>query len=295
MGHYLIKTSPRIYGISYTFFPMNKQNAIPNDCDKHHLDISDKDAVLNTVRRIKPDCVIHTASIANVDYVEKNKEEAKKVNLNGTANIIEACLEADAKLIYISSNAVFDGQKPPYSENDPLNPINYYGQLKVAEEELVRRSGLKYAIVRAILMYGWNLPVERKNPVTWLIEILEVGKEINIVDDIYCNPLFVNDCCEVIWKIVALNKEGTFHVGGRDEISRYEFACLTAETFGLDVNLINPVKNSFFKDLASRPQNTTYCIDKIKKELGVFPLGVREALEIMKRSDQAGRVKQPTI
>lgn len=203
-------------------------------------------------------------------------------NLDGTKNIIEACREVNARMIYTSSNAVFDGENPPYSESDSVNPLNYYGQIKVKEEEAFRNSGLKYAVARPILMYGWNLDVERKNPVTWLIDLLKAGKSVNIVDDIICNPLFVQDCANVIWKIVTLNREGVFHIGGEDEMSRYEFACITAEVFGLDGNLIRAVRNSFFKGIAPRPRNTTYCTDKIKKELQMLPMGVREGLRVMK-------------
>ena len=282
LGHYLIKSAPKKYNVSCTFFPAYKRDSINYNCRKYHLDIRDRDSVLNTVKKIKPDCVIHTSSVASVDYVEKNKEEARITNMVGTKNIIEACQEVKASLIYTSSNAVFDGENPPYFENNPVNPLNYYGHTKVQNEQAIRKSGLRYAIVRPILMYGWNLKVERKNPVTWLIDLLKTGKDVNIVDDIICNPLFVQDCADVIWKIVTLNKKGVFHIGGNDEMSRYEFACVTADVFGLDRNLIKAVRNSFFKGIAPRPKNTTYCTDKIKKELQMFPMGVREGLRVMK-------------
>lgn len=284
LGHYLIKTAHASYDISCTFFPAEKKEYITYNCGKYYLDITNRDAVLNLIEGIKPDCVIHTASIAKVDYVEKNKKETRRNNLGGTINIIEACQKAGAKLIYISSNAVFDGKNHPYSEEDHVNPLNYYGKLKTEEEKLVKSSELKYAIIRPILMYGWNLRIERENPVTWLIGLLKADKEVKIVDDISCNPLFAKDCADVIWKVIALNKEGTFHIGGENELSRYEFACIIAEVFGLNRNLITPVKNSFFRTISPRPKNTTYCIDKIKKELGILPLGVRKGLKAMKES-----------
>jgi len=225
---------------------------------------------------------VHTASIASVDYIEKNKDVSRETNMGGMKNIIKACKNSGAKLIYISSNAIFDGNNPPYREEDKPNPLNYYGELKVGEEELLRLSGLSFSIVRPILMYGWNLGVERKNPVTWLIDALKENKPVNMVDDIFCNPLYSGDCADAVWKIIELEKKGVFHVGGEDEISRYDFACITAEVFGLNRSLIRPVKNSFFKDIAPRPVNTTYCIDKIKRELNIFPLGVREGLEKMR-------------
>lgn len=283
LGHHLIMTAPKAHDISCTFFPEHKKNAIPYNCGKYHLDVTDAGAVLAAMRKIRPDYVVHTASLANVDYVEKHKEEAEKTNVGGTVNIIRGCMETGSRLIYISSNAVFDGNHPPYSEEDPVNPISYYGRLKAKEEELVRKSGLKYSIVRAILMYGWNLDAERKNPVTWLLDELDSGRTVNMVDDIFCNPLFAMDSVNAIWKIVELDKQGVFHVGGRDEFSRYRFALAVAEVFGLEKKLIRPVKNEFFSGIAPRPRNTTYSIEKIKRELGVFPLGAREGLAEMKR------------
>lgn len=285
LGHYLIKSAPEKYNISCTFFPSDKKDSIYHNCRKYFLDIRDRDNVLKTIKNVKPDCVVHTASIASVDYVEKNKEQAKITNMEGTKNIIEACQEARADLIYTSSNAVFDGENPPYHENSPVNPLNYYGYIKVQNEKAIRESKLKYAIVRPILMYGWNLKAERQNPVTWLIDILKTARSVNIVDDIICNPLFAQDCAAAIWKIINLDKMmDTFNIGGNDEISRYEFACITADVFGLDKNLIKPVKNSFFAGIAPRPKNTTYCIDKIKKELQISPMGVREGLKALKET-----------
>jgi dTDP-4-dehydrorhamnose reductase len=284
LGHYLIQTAPDEYKINCTVFPMEKTDYLKYDCGKYCIDIRDRDAVANVIRDTQPDYVIHSVALANVDYVEKNKEESRKVNLGGTLNVIKGCKEVNAKLIYISSNAVFSGENPPYSEEDALAPVNYYGKLKVKEESMVKESGLRYNIVRPILMYGWNLQIERNNPVTWLIELLKNNKPVNIVDDVYCNPLFTEDCCDVIWKIIMLDKDGVYHVAGEDEIDRYRFARITAEAFGLNRNLIRPVKSSFFTNIPLRPRNTTYCIDKIKKELNVFPCGVRKGLEVMRRS-----------
>ncbi|MDD5173445.1 MAG: SDR family oxidoreductase [Candidatus Omnitrophica bacterium] len=287
LGHYLIKTAPDNFSLGCSFFPASKRDAIPYNCDKRYMDIGEKKSLLSLLRAVKPDYLVHTAALADVDYVERNKDEARYVNLGGTLNIIEACKENRTHLIYISSNAVFDGENPPYAEDAGTNPINYYGELKVREENAVIKSGLKYTIIRPILMYGWNLVLERKNPVTWLIESLKKGVKVKMVDDIFCNPLFAEDCAGAIWRAVMLGKEGVFHVGGNDEVSRYEFACITAEVFGFDKKLIEPVKNSYFAQISPRPKNTTYCIDKIRRELNIFPRGVRDGLEAMKAAKDA--------
>lgn len=286
LGYSLIKSVPDCIEPAYTFFPSDKKDSIAGNLEKYYLDVRDNKQVLDVVRAVRPDYLIHTASLASVDYVENNKEESKAVNLGGTSNIVKACRHSSTELLYISSNAVFDGEDPPYAENDTPNPINYYGKLKLEEESLVKKSGISYSVIRPILMYGWNIRSERKNAVTWLIEELKSNKQVNMVDDIFCNPLFADDCAETIWKIISLEKNGIFHIGGKDEISRYEFARITAEIFGLNKDLISPVKNAFFKGIAPRPKNTTYNIGKTEKELGIRPLGIRKGLMKMRETGQ---------
>ena len=111
-------------------------------------------------------------------FCEKNKKVAYKINVKGTENMIKVCYKNKAKLIFISSNAVFDGSNPPYSEKSKVHPVNYYGKTKVISEKMIMKSNVDYAIVRLILMYGWNHPKERENPVTWLINKLKNGRKI---------------------------------------------------------------------------------------------------------------------
>lgn len=288
LGHYLLKAAPVAFDLRCTYFPEFKKDSIVHECVKFPVDMCNETAVSAAIQEAAPAYIVHTASIANVDYIEKNKEEARRTNVGGLKNIMAACRKSRSKLIYISSNAIFDGNNPPYREEDVPHPLSYYGSLKVEEEGMLKASGLEFSIVRPILMYGWNLAVERQNPVTWLIDALKANKPVKMVDDIFCNPLYARDCADVIWKIIELGKDGVFHVGGKDEISRYDFACITAEVFGLNKALISPVKNSFFKDIAPRPVNTTYCIDKIKNELDITPSGIREGLEKMKGEKHNG-------
>lgn len=233
----------------------------------------------------RPEFVIHTAAIANVDYCEKNYEEAWYSNFIGTRNVIELCKKYDSRIVYISTNAVFDGKKAPYSEDDPPCPINNYGKIKLECEENIKNSNLRYLLVRPILMYGWNNKNERLNPVTWLLNKLQNREKVNMVTDVYENPLLNHHCAEIIWTLVRLNKEGLYHIGGRDVVNRYEFAKLIAEVFELkSEDLIFPVTSDFFPDIAPRPKNTSYDTEKLSKELNIKPLGLKDGLLYMKRT-----------
>ncbi|MFH1478201.1 MAG: NAD(P)-dependent oxidoreductase [Candidatus Omnitrophota bacterium] len=255
------------------------------DVTYHNIDICDEKKIKDIFFHSEPDIVIHTAGIANVDHCENNYKESYYSNVIGTKNIISLCEMYQTKLIYVSTNAVFDGKNAPYKETDKPSPINIYGKLKLECEDMVRNSGLKHIIVRPILMYGWNNQNERSNTVTWLLHNLLNGKRVNIVDDIYENPLFNNNCAEIIWSLLSLNKEGLYHIAGRDVVSRYEFAKLISKVFCPEKeDLISPVTSDFFKEIAPRPKNTSFNISKITKELNTKPLSLEEGLCCMKRT-----------
>jgi len=230
----------------------------------------------------KPDIVIHTAAIGSVDFAERNREQTRKVNVGGTEVVAALCQSFKSQLIYISSNAVFDGRTPFYSETAPVNPINYYGQLKVEAENIVRESSIPWSIVRPILLYGWPYHDERENPVVWWVRSLKDGKPIKVVDNVFSKPLPAWSCAEVIWEVIRQQRTGIYHAAGRDHLSLYQFASLTAKVFDLDASLITPVPDSYFPEIAPRPQDTSFDTTKMENELGVKAVGVKDGLVRMK-------------
>lgn len=250
-------------------------------------DVSDRKRMQSVFEWAMPDVVVHTAAIGSVDFAEKNQEETRKVNVGGTEAVTALCETFKSRLIYISSNAVFDGRNPFYSETAPVNPINYYGKLKVEAENVVRDSNIPWAIVRPILMYGRPYPGERINPVVWWTHLLEEGKPIKVVDNVFSKPLPAWSCAEIVWAVIQQNCTGTYHAAGSDHVSLYQFSLLTAEVFGLDTNLITPVPDSYFPEIAPRPQDTSFDTTKVENELLVKPVGVREGLLQMKAEKSA--------
>lgn len=251
--------------------------------------VTDRMQMQSVFEWAKPDVVIHTAAIGSVDFAERNRELTRKVNVGGADVVAELCQIFKARLIYISSNAVFDGRNPFYSESSPVNPINYYGKLKVEAENVVRESSITWTIVRPILMYGWPYHGERDNPVVWWVRSLEDGNPIKVVDNVFSKPLPAWSCAEAIWAIAKQNRSDIYHIAGRDHISLYQFALLTAEIFGLDDSLITPVPDSYFPEIVPRPQDTSFNTTKMETELGVKPVGVKEGLARMKAERTAKR------
>ncbi|MBI4348227.1 MAG: SDR family oxidoreductase [Elusimicrobia bacterium] len=246
------------------------------------LDIRDKAKVDELFAKHPFDAVVHAAGIASVDYVERHYAESLESNIVGTLNITSASRRAGVYLVYVSTNAVFDGKKAPYAEDAPVNPVNKYGRLKVECERLVAETLKDYAIVRPILMYGWNHPVCRPNPATWIIEKLMRGEAVQLVDDVIENPLYNIQCGEALWALLKKRATGIFHLAGGETVNRYEFGRRIAEVFGLDASLLKRVDSSAFPDIAARPPNTTFVTRRMSRELGVPAMTLREGLAHMK-------------
>ena len=251
-------------------------------------DVLDRDTLGKIFCTQEFDVVIHAAGLSSVDYVERHFNEAFQSNITGTANLVECCNQFNKHLIYVSTNAVFDGTRAPYREGNPTWPINAYGRIKVHCEELVVKGARSYSIVRPILMYGWPYPAGRQNPVTWLLDKLSHGASVSIVTDVYENPLFYLQCGAALWKLIHRPDIKLVHLAGGEVVNRYEFALVVAREFGLDAGLIKAVGSDFFPDLAPRPRNTSFVTDLMEKELGVMPLTLEAGLKAMAAHRSSG-------
>jgi dTDP-4-dehydrorhamnose reductase len=258
----------------------------PLSANVRAADVTSRDQMKTVFEWARPRVVIHTAGIGSVDWAERNREQTYAVNVIGTQIAGHLATEYGASFIYISSNAVFDGNRPLYSENDPVCPINYYGQLKVEAEDWVKANLQEWAIVRPILMYGWPYPGERDNPVVWWIRSLRKGEDLKVVDNVYSKPLPAWSCAEAIWALIRQSRPGIFHVAGRDHLSLHDFALATAKVFQLEPNLITPVPDTYFAEIAPRPRDTSFATEKMENELGVPPVGVSEGLTRLKEIER---------
>jgi dTDP-4-dehydrorhamnose reductase len=244
------------------------------------MDITDKSRVLRIMHKFKPDVVIHAAAETDVDKCELDKARAWKVNANGTRNIADACTKLGAKLIYVSTDYVFDGEKGLYSEEDEPKPVNYYGLTKLEGEKHTAKLD-KHLIVRASVLYGrhpW-----KKNFATWVLDSLKQKKRINVVDDHYNSPTLADNLAELILEAIEKDLIGLYHTAGRERISRFGFARWIAKAFDLDSELIKPIKMAELKTwVARRPRDSSLRVNKIQKKLKTKLLNVSESLNLMK-------------
>ncbi|MBI2889517.1 MAG: NAD(P)-dependent oxidoreductase [Nitrospirae bacterium] len=281
LGKALVQAAPGEYGLHATYFQHPPSDAA-DGVRYHQLDLRDAAQIASLASQARPDILVHVASLGDVDYCERNPQEAWDVNVRGTAELWNACARLGCRMTYVSSNAVFDGNSAPYTEKDPCHPTSHYGRTKRVAEELVQSLDPATLVIRPNLLFGWNHPDHRPNPVTSMLGKLATGDRVEAVDDIFNNPVSAEDCAVAIWRAIRQRCSGTIHVGGRDRLSRYAFLSLAARVFEFGGDVVAPVSSSRFPSLTPRPRDTTYRTERMESELGLSPALAGEGLSRMK-------------
>ncbi|MCL4857244.1 MAG: SDR family oxidoreductase [Flavobacteriales bacterium] len=245
------------------------------------LDITNKLQVEQVFNQFKPNVVINTAAMTNVDACEDKKEECWNLNVNAVKNLIEASEKHQTHLIHLSTDFIFDGEKGPYKEEDKPNPLSYYGESKYEAEKLVQQTKTKWSIVRTIIVYGVVEDMSRSNIVLWAKQALEKGNPLTIVDDQFRMPTLAEDLAYACWLIAEKSATGIYHICGKDFMSVLELVNRVADFYGYDKSIISPIKSSSLNQAAKRPPKTGFVLDKAYKELEYSPCSFEEGLGIV--------------
>lgn len=249
----------------------------------HRMDIADQNDVNKVIEKYKPNVVINTAAMTHVDECEQNQAACWKVNVTAVEYLIEACNTNNAHLIHVSTDFIFDGSHGPLDENEEPNPVNYYGESKLAAERLIQEKSESWSILRTVLVYGIAQDMSRSNIILWVKKSLKEGKKINVVNDQWRTPTLAEDLATGCYLAAVKKAKGIYHISGKDMLTPYEIAIKTADFFNLNKNLIHETDGSKFKQPAKRPPKTGFIIDKARKELGYEPHSFEEGLEILKK------------
>ncbi len=225
------------------------------------MDLRNKDSVRDTILDYKPDIVFHCAAYTAVDKAEDERELCSDVNINGTKYIVDACSEVGAKLIFISTDYVFDGSKDGfYLEDDKVSPINYYGKTKWLAEENVR--GYDNHIITRI---SWVFGINGNNFVKTMLKLSDTRDEISVVSDQIGSPTYTKDLSKVLVDMALSDKKGTYHVTNDGTCSWYEFAKYIFESNNIDI-VVNPIKTSDYPTKAKRPHNSRMSKEKLMND-----------------------------
>lgn len=222
------------------------------------LDITDKAKVREVLLTYKPDVIFHCAAYTAVDKAEDNKEACYNVNVLGTKNITECAKELGSKLIYISTDYVFNGTKEGmYVETDKADPINYYGETKYLGEEEVRKYD-NHIITRISWVFGIN----GNNFIKSMLRLSETRDSLSVVSDQVGSPTYTKDLSKVLVDMALSEKKGTYHVTNDEFCSWYEFAKYIFESNNINMNL-TPIKTSEYPTRATRPFNSKMSKEKL--------------------------------
>ncbi len=294
LGQKLVGLLTQTSGIELTATARN-DNRLPytNGYTYHSLDITDRQQVLSLVDTIRPDVVIHTAAMTDVDTCELDKEACWQQNVHAVGYLADACRLAGAFLLHVSTDFIFDGAAGPYDEEAEGNPISFYGWSKYAAEKVVISAGrmdvpLRWAIARTVLVYGIAHDMSRSNIILWVKKSLEDGKPIKVVTDQWRSPTLAEDLAMGCYLIADGEAKGIFNISGQEVLTPYEMAIQTADYFGLDKSLISQADASTFTQVARRPPRTGFVLDKARTVLGYNPHTFQEGIAVL-----ASQLKQP--
>jgi dTDP-4-dehydrorhamnose reductase len=240
-------------------------------------DLSQPGAAREVIGACRPAWVIHCAAATSVDGCESDPVSAYRLNRDMAGWVAGAARGCGARLVHVSTDAVFDGEHGGYREEDTPRPVHVYGMSKLAGEQAVAAAHPEAAIVRTNL-YGWNA-LPKLSLAEWFLERLEAGERCPGFADVWFTPILVNDLAPLLLKMLEVGLRGVYHVGGGECLSKYEFGVRLAEVFGLDASLIQPVEVGATELQAKRPRRL--CLDgsKIERELRVRLPAAIEGLE----------------
>ena len=246
------------------------------------IDITDKEKLKQQLIDIKPDFIVNTAAMTQVDDCETHKEACDLLNVSVVKWLMEISEEIKSHLIHLSTDFIFDGKKGNYKETDTPNPLSYYGLSKLKSEEVLISSKINYTILRTILVYGKVFDMSRSNIVLWVKAMLEQNKEITIVNDQFRTPTYVEDLALACKISIDKKAKGIFNISSSKLLSVYEIAQEIADAFQLDKTLIKPISTSTLNQTAPRPAKTGFDLSKTNKILEFHPKSFKEDLQRFK-------------
>lgn len=252
-------------------------SAIP---DARQLDVSDRAAVKAMLDTLKPDVIfLATNTRGGVDHCEDHPEDARSVIVRGTEHVM-ASAPKHSRIVFYSSDYVFDGEGGPYDERDRPNPINVYGRAKLEAEELVRRAG-DHIIVRTTAVFGWNRRSRNFAMQVW--ERLQAGDQMHVPDDQLGNPTLAEYLAEATVRLVQIGFHGTVNIVGRDRMARSAFGERLARSMALDPKQIVPAPTSAMHQQAKRPLGAGLRTGLLESLLGTEAIGIDEAMKRFRR------------
>ena len=255
----------------------------------HRAELADTTSLEALFRAARPETVLHLAAMADVGACEREPERATAINATATAEIARLCAEHGSRLVFVSTEYVFDGRGGPYREDADPAPTTQYGKTKVMAEQAVREQAPGGSIVRTSIVYGWPAP-GRRNFATWLVERLQGGQTYVAPPGVMRSPVYVEHLVDGMTALAERESPGIHHVAGRDWVSMHDFALAIADGFGLDRGLVVPGGRERPDDGSAPDSRDILGLDSTAtmRRLGLDHPGLAEGIAAMRRAAPAG-------
>lgn len=270
----------RVYtGLGYDV-RVTARKPIAGDSYCYRADLTDTLSVKRVIDAFDPGLTILSAAMTNVDLCEDQRDLAYAVNVKAPREIAGFCRDAKSKIVYLSTDYIFDGKDGPYAEESVPNPVSYYGWTKCEGERFVSAEAGDPLVIRTTVVYGFE--TAQKNFVYGLIRSLRQGDTRSVPVDQVGTPTYAYDMARKIERLTARGSTGVFNVAGADLIDRYEFSRKICRVFGLDFSLVKPVSTDQLGQKAVRPLKAGLITDKVSRILSERAIGADEGLEKFK-------------
>jgi len=255
--------------------PMQRNNVI-----WHVLDLRDTSAVRNMFKSAEPDAVIHAAAIADIDFCEAHRQTAWQINVGVTQRLAQLCREHGARLVFVSTDNVFDGERGAYSEEDEPAAINYYAETKLAAERAVAALGVNYVIARTALVLGFPPLGAGNSFLSRMAPMLREGKRLGVPENEIRSPIDVVTLARALLELAMADCEGIIHLAGNDMLNRCEMVRRIASGLGYSPGLVYPNNPKTIPGRAPRPRDVSLSNKKARKCLRTPMKNLLDGLEL---------------
>ena len=280
LGQYLIKYAPHSFHVTAHYFK-NPPQDFGQEINKVSMDLTG--FIWKELQELHPDVIIHTAAMASIDDCEDYPQLASLINYDATCQLSDFSEKLNSRLIFISSDVVFDGFKGDYREEDQPRPVNVYAETKRKSEKYILHNCSNAVVIRPALFYGVALGGRQSFTETMLAQ-LRTGNNVKTFIDQYRTPIFVHDLAQAIWELADHDYKGILHLGGPEKVNRYEVGLMLCNLFKLNKDLLIPVKSADVKMKAPRPADCSLNISRAQGILDTLILDCHNGLARAYRS-----------
>ena len=250
------------------------------------IDLTSVADISSAIDVIEPDFIVNAASLTSVEACEASLSQAEEVNTRLAFYIAKACNALGVKLVHISTDHLFSGDREFIDEQEPVCPLNEYGKTKSRAEKLVLGVNPEFLVIRTNF-YGWG-PTYRQSFSDLIVDSLRRGEGVNLFDDVFYTPILIEVLIEMVEKLISVGAGGVFNIVGDDRVTKYQFGLALAKEFELDDSLVKPISILSMADLVLRPMDMSLSNKKASNLLGNKIGGIGSHLQRLKLQEQKG-------